>query len=84
VTGSTTNYQGYSNERFDELVLAGNQAVDMAERCALYEEAEQIFLNDLPIIPLYYDVQTMLVKSNVTGLVHTPVYVIPFKYVDME
>jgi ABC-type transport system substrate-binding protein len=84
VSGSTTNYQGYENPEFDELVLAGNEAVDMEERCQLYQEAEQIFLNDLPIVPLYYNVQTTLVKPHVTGFQYTPVYVIPFRFVDIQ
>ena len=84
VTGSTTNYQGYANSEFDELVAKGNLSVDMAERCEYYKEAERIFLSDLPIVPLYYNVQTALAKPHVSGFGYTPVYVIPFRYVDIE
>ena len=83
VSDQFTNFQAYDSPEYDDLVRAGNVAVDIDERCALYEQAEELFLNDLPIVPLYYNVQTTLVKPHVSGFEYTPVYVIPFRFIDV-
>lgn len=51
-TGS--NYGGYSNKDFDELVAKGDQAADAAEGLKFYQQADDILLKDLPYIPVYF------------------------------
>tara|TARA_R110000824_G_scaffold288508_3_gene476759 strand:- start:80990 stop:82618 length:1629 start_codon:yes stop_codon:yes gene_type:complete len=54
ITGGGNNNTGFSNERYDEIVL--NEApreLDVEARNALYFEAETILMENMPIIPIY-------------------------------
>ncbi|WP_125107036.1 MULTISPECIES: peptide ABC transporter substrate-binding protein [Gulosibacter] len=53
-TGASSNYEGYSNPEFDKKVQAALSAATPEEATALYTEAQQILLEDLPSIPLWY------------------------------
>ncbi|MFI7618458.1 ABC transporter substrate-binding protein [Nonomuraea terrae] len=52
--GTGSNYGGYSNKEFDELVAKGDQATDAAEGLKYYQQADDILLKDLPYIPVYF------------------------------
>lgn len=84
MTGKSTNFGQYTNERLDELTLVGNKEVDLGLRCEAYGEAEEIFLTDVGIVPLFYNAQTAVVKPYVKGFQYTPLYVVPFKQVSIE
>ncbi len=54
ITGGGNNSTGFSNTRYDEIML--NEAplkLDTEERFALYREAETILMEHMPIIPIY-------------------------------
>ncbi|MEV4178367.1 ABC transporter substrate-binding protein [Nonomuraea sp. NPDC049709] len=51
-TGS--NYGGYSNKEFDDLMAKGDQAADAAEGLKFYQQADDILLKELPYIPIYF------------------------------
>lgn len=59
-TGAGSNYEGYSSEEFDGLLKEGAQAPSVEDATAKYQEAQEVLLEDLPSIPLWY--------SNVTGV----------------
>jgi oligopeptide transport system substrate-binding protein len=47
------NHGGYSNPEFDDLVAQAKQTVDKDEQAELFQQAEQILLNDdIAVIPL--------------------------------
>ena len=50
----SSNYTGYCNEEADELVLQANSAQSDEEAVELYQQADDMFLEDLPILPFYY------------------------------
>lgn len=52
--GTGSNYGGYSNKDFDELMAKGDQAADAAEGLKFYQQADDILLKDLPYIPIYF------------------------------
>jgi oligopeptide transport system substrate-binding protein len=51
-TGS--NYAGYSNKEFDELVAKGDQAATPEEGLKYYQQADDVLIKDLPYIPVYF------------------------------
>lgn len=59
-TGAGSNYEGYSNPEFDALLLEGSQAASVEEATEIFQAAQEILLQDLPTIPLWY--------SNVNGV----------------
>jgi peptide/nickel transport system substrate-binding protein len=52
-TGEGLNFTGYSNPEFDQLVEAGSQTGDFDERYTIYEQANQILVDDAPYIYMY-------------------------------
>lgn len=63
------NYSKYSNPEYDDLVDRSNKELDVDKRAALMQKAEQIMLDDMPIIPMWYEVNRALVDPRVTGWV---------------
>jgi len=61
------NHSGYSNPRYDELLDRAAGEYDTLKRAGFMEEAEQILLEDMPIIPVYFYVSRHLVKPWVGG-----------------
>lgn len=65
---SNGNNAGYSNERFDELTRAADVETVIAQRCALYQEAEGIALSEAAWFPLYNPTVNLLIRPSVAGL----------------
>ncbi|MFF2494802.1 ABC transporter substrate-binding protein [Agromyces sp. NPDC058064] len=59
-TGAGSNYEDYSSEEFDNLLKEGAVAASVEDATAIYQQAQEVLLKDLPAIPLWY--------SNVTGV----------------
>ena len=51
-TGGSSNYYGYSNPEFDKLVKDGSAAPTEEEAIKLWQQAEDILVRDMPVIPL--------------------------------
>ena len=62
------NGVGYSNPQFDALCDQADAEHDHAKRMGLYQQAEQIAVNDAPWVPLYYQRDVELVKPRVKGI----------------
>ena len=61
------NTPGYASAKYDELVKGAALERDVAKRRAMLEEAERVFLADLPLFPIYHYTTQHLVKPYVTG-----------------
>ncbi len=64
-TGATGNFSRWSSPRFDRLVTDAARTSDTVRRNALYRDAEETLLADLPVIPLYFNLQNYLVAPRV-------------------
>jgi oligopeptide transport system substrate-binding protein len=58
---------GYCNEDFDALIRQADQELDSAKRMALYEEAGQILVDDVPAVFAFNLAMVVLIKPEVTG-----------------
>jgi oligopeptide transport system substrate-binding protein len=65
VTGAGNNLAGWSNAEYDRLIHAAAFAGD--ERAERLAQAEQILLEDLPVIPLYFGATQYLKDPRVKG-----------------
>ena len=52
-TGGDSNYTGYSNSEVDDLLTQGDEAATTEESFALYQQAGDVALEDMPIIPMW-------------------------------
>ena len=66
-TGDPGNYPRFADPAFDQLVAAGRQVADPAQRQTTYRRAEQELLEQLPLIPLYFNSRNFLVQPGVKG-----------------
>lgn len=53
-TGAGDNYSEYSNPDFDRLIDEGRTTLDEDERLAKYAEAEDIVIEEMPGMPMFY------------------------------
>lgn len=65
--GHGMNDQGWDNSGYNALLAASTTETDLAKRQKLLQQAEQILIADQPIIPLYFYVNSSLVKPWVKG-----------------
>ena len=63
------NYSRYNNPEYDALVENANREQDLEVRGDMLAQAEQMLIDDMPIIPLVFYVNKNLVSPRVTGWV---------------
>ncbi len=82
-SGSSENHTGYANPAVDNLLDQAAVETDEEQRWELYRQAEQIILADAPVIPVYHDIQYMLIKPYVRGLEVTPMGLLDLSTVEL-
>jgi ABC-type transport system substrate-binding protein len=65
--GSNTAF--YSNPQFDELISQGNQAGSNEEAIELYQQADDVLLQDMPILPMFFGVEQAVYSENISNVV---------------
>ena len=68
VTGGGNNDSGYSNPEYDALIAAAKVETDPDKRKEQLREAEDILMDDMPILPIYYYTTVMGWNENVKGI----------------
>jgi oligopeptide transport system substrate-binding protein len=61
------NTARFSNADYDRLMDEASVTSDQGKRAGLLEQAEQVLLRDMPVLPLYYRVSKNLVSTRVKG-----------------
>lgn len=70
--GDGANYTGYASEIVDGLLARARVAESAADRDALWTQAEQVALDDMPVVPLFSSRQRQVVSDRIDGLAITP------------
>ncbi|MCA9912875.1 MAG: ABC transporter substrate-binding protein [Anaerolineae bacterium] len=83
-TGQGFNFTGYSNEEFDALVDEGRTLDSFEERYAVYEQANQILVDDAPYIYLYAKSEVKAWAPSVHGFAVRPDSAVNFWTVWLE
>lgn len=78
---SPINSFRYKNPKFDELFEKALATNDLKERISLYQEAEQIAVNDAPVLFIYYDEDWRLLQPYVRGYALDPMHRVNMRYV---
>ena len=66
------NLTHYSNAAFDALLEQADGEPDPAVRLQLYQDAQRMLIDDMPLAPLFSTTNKFLVKPWVLGLLPTP------------
>ncbi|HEX2848145.1 MAG TPA: ABC transporter substrate-binding protein, partial [Chitinophagaceae bacterium] len=61
------NYTRYKNPAFDALFEKALVETNDSIRYRLYQQADQLMMEDAPVVPLWYDKVVRLVQMNITG-----------------
>ncbi|MSQ11684.1 MAG: peptide ABC transporter substrate-binding protein [Dehalococcoidia bacterium] len=73
---SELNHSGYANTEVDRLLEGARSEPDTLKRFSLYQQAEQIIINDAPWVPLWFSQEAnVLIKPWVKGFRLTPLIV---------
>jgi oligopeptide transport system substrate-binding protein len=72
-TGSSQNNGGYSNLELDALLEKARVERDVNQRIAMYQQAEQMIVDDAAALFTSYSLSYQLVKPYVKGYVFTPI-----------
>jgi len=67
VPGSATNIAFYRNPAMDALLEEAVRVTDVAQREQLYGQALDLWIEDLPLIPLVHGEQITVLRKEVTG-----------------
>jgi oligopeptide transport system substrate-binding protein len=67
VTDGENNQTGWSNLEYDRLIRLATTQTDPDERMATLHQAEQILMDELPVIPIYFYVSANMVQPYVRG-----------------
>ena len=66
-TNGAGNYSGYDNPTYDAVVAQAVATADPDKRNKLMRRADEILINDMPILPLYFYVTRSLVSKRIDG-----------------
>ena len=70
--GEAGNRQFYHNPRVDQLLAQGRTETDTATRMAIYREAQELIMADLPLLPLWQSSELHAARNNIGGFTVTP------------
>jgi oligopeptide transport system substrate-binding protein len=83
-TGAEQNTGGYSNPELDRLLEAARTELDVSKRIQLYQQAEQMIVNDAPVLFTVHSLSYTLVKPYIKGFVLTPIDISLERYMWIE
>lgn len=78
------NYTRYNNPQFDALFEKALTETNDSLRYLLYQQADQVMINDAPVVPLWYDKVVRLVQNKVKGFRPNALNLLELRYVKIE
>lgn len=80
-TPNGPNYTHFKNEQFDQMYQKSFEIIDLSERKKHYEKMDEIILNEVPVIVLFYDKVARFTRKEVMGLDTNPMNLLNLKTV---
>lgn len=74
----------WKNQEFSELINKANEEMDDKKRNQLIQKAEEVLLNEIPILPLYHHSFDYALSENITGVVFHSSGVVNLNYVNFN
>ncbi len=78
------NYGKYNNLEFDNLMDQAAQTMDLEERAAILRQSEQIVLDEMPLVPVFFSVSKSLVHTYVRGWEDNVVNIHRTRYISID
>ena len=84
VTNRGNNKTGWSNSEFDNILKNAASQISTSDRYNLYEKAEKILIDELPVIPLYTYTRTYLLSQRVKNWQNNILDTNPYQFLSLE
>jgi oligopeptide transport system substrate-binding protein len=84
VSGRGNNQTGWSNYEYDNLLIKAAQSPSQEERFKHFYKAEQILMDELPIIPIYTYTRVYMLNQDVKGWSPNLLDSHPYQFVYLE
>jgi oligopeptide transport system substrate-binding protein len=84
ITGGGNNDSAWSNAEYDKLIRQASLEQDQEKRFGIFQRAEQILMDEVPLIPIYYYRNKSLVQTSVKNWNPNSLDRHPYKYVYLE
>jgi len=81
---ASTNNTGWEHPKYVDLLNASTVCKDKEERRALLREAEQLLMDQMPIIPVYHFVLNYLQSDSLEGVILSPTGQIDFRWASVR
>ena len=82
--GSPTNNSGYVNKDYEALLVKAKTELDPVKAIAIMREAEDLFMEDYPLLTLYYRAASLMMKEKVQNWYLTPTNNLYFREVSIR
>ncbi|NGX37269.1 MAG: Oligopeptide-binding protein OppA [Chlamydiae bacterium] len=79
-----TNFSGWNNPLFTQLIEEAERTLDPKKREQLLRDAEKIFIDEMPIAPIYYYQGTYIKKNSLKGVHLSEFTSADFKFAFLE
>jgi peptide/nickel transport system substrate-binding protein len=63
-----SNYPGWANPEFDAAIIAAARELDPIKRQAIWTQMQRLYADDLPVIPLYFRVESFVLPQWLKGI----------------
>jgi oligopeptide transport system substrate-binding protein len=83
-TGNGQNNAGYSNKEYDKLIASAKLELDATKRTEMLRKAEDILMEELPILPIYSYTNVLCIDGNVKGTYKSPLGQMEFRNAYVE
>jgi oligopeptide transport system substrate-binding protein len=83
-SGAQQNTGNYSNPALDALLDRARTERDVSARLQLYQQAEQMIVEDAPALFIQHDISYVLVRPTVKGYVLTPISIPIERYLHLQ
>ena len=84
VTGRGNNQTGWSNKDYDQLLIKASQSPTQEERFKNLYKAEEILIDELPLIPIYTYTRIYMLNKDVKGWSPNLLDTHPYQFIYLE
>jgi oligopeptide transport system substrate-binding protein len=84
VTDRGNNKTGWSNKKYDSYIKKATFAINEAERLINFSNAEEILMDELPIIPIYTYTRVYMLRNEVKGWYPNMLDTHPYQFISLK
>jgi len=84
LTGNGNNNTGWGHPDYDRLIAQANRTLDPAQRFELFQQAEELLINEAPVLPILFGAHVYLARPEVKNYVVAPGGIIAYKRVELS